>query len=87
MHVSLADSLFAKELTICTSPETILIQIKYFFHVFHVSLILLSTDLMYSCVPGDQEGPLFSDLRKSFWWWFYVQVGILQFVSWIQICI
>ncbi len=66
MHVSLANSLFAEESTMCTSPETILIQIEYFFHVFHVSLILLSTDLMYSRVPGDQEGPLFFRLKKIF---------------------
>jgi hypothetical protein len=42
--------------TICTSPETVLIQIVYFFScVLHV----LSTDSRYSRLPGDQAGPIF----------------------------
>jgi hypothetical protein len=42
-------------------------------------LHVLSTDLTYFRIPGDQGGPLFFKL-KIFWWSFYV-------VSWIQICI
>ena len=29
-----------------------------FFHVFCMYSVLLSTDLTYSCVPGDQGGPI-----------------------------
>jgi hypothetical protein len=48
--------------TIWTLPETVLIQIIYFFHVFCVYSVLLSTDLTYSRIPGDQEGPIFFDM-------------------------
>ncbi len=48
-----------------------------FSHVFRMSVVLLSTDLAYSCLPGDQGGPIFSDLRKDFFrQLFYVQIGI-----------
>ncbi len=36
---------------------------------------LLSTDSTYSCVPGDQGGPIYL---------FYVQIGVLQFVLHVQ---
>jgi hypothetical protein len=45
--------------------------------------ILLSTDFTYSCVPGDQGGPIFLDLI-FFWQSFYVQIGVLQFVSHVR---
>ncbi len=45
--------------TICTLPETILIQIVYFFHVFCVSLVLILLD---PHVSGVQGGAIFSDL-------------------------
>ncbi len=53
--------------TICTSPETITIQIVYiFFHLFCVSLVPHSTDLMHSHIPGDQEGPILFRLMIFF---------------------
>jgi hypothetical protein len=55
--------------------------------VFRVYSVLLSTDFMYSRIPGDQGGPTFFRLQIFFWRLFYIQNGILQFVSWIQICI
>ncbi len=37
-----------------------IIQIVYlFFHVCPMYSVLLSTDSTYSCVPGDQGGPVF----------------------------
>jgi hypothetical protein len=67
--------------TICTLPGAILIQIVYlFFCVFHVYSVLLSTDFTYSRVPGNQGGPMF--FRQEFFLQsFYVQIGLLQFVS------
>jgi hypothetical protein len=45
-----------------------IIQIGYnFFHVFSVKMGFLSTDSKYSCIPGDQEGLIFSDFRIFFW--------------------
>jgi hypothetical protein len=56
-----------KRSTLCTLPETELIQIVYlFFHVFCDSLVLLSTDLTYSRIPGDQGGPIFFRLKDIF---------------------
>ncbi len=61
------------------------IQIVYFFHVFCMYSVLPSTDLAYSRVPGDQGGT-FLFKQDFFWWSFYIQIGIVQFVSWIQTC-
>jgi hypothetical protein len=65
--------------TICTSPETVFIQIVYFFHVFCIYSVLPSTDLTYFCVPGDQGGPTFLD-SSFFLRLFHVQIGIMRFV-------
>ncbi len=64
-------------LTICTLPETVLMQIVYFFHVFCRSLVLI---LPVPRVPGVQRGSIFFRLKEFFWWSFYVQIGLLQFV-------
>ncbi len=72
-------------LTICTSPKI----------AYNTNCILLKTcvlrvlitDLTYSHVPGDQGGTPFFRLMIIFCQSFCVQIGILQFVSWIQICI
>jgi hypothetical protein len=45
---------------------------------------LLSTDSTYSRVPGDKGGPTSYRLRIFFWHSFYVQIGVLQFVSRVQ---
>jgi hypothetical protein len=74
--------------TIRTLSETVLIQIVYlFFHVLCMSLVHVSTDLTYSRVPQDQGGAIFLRLMDFFRWSFYVQIGIIQFVYWIEICI
>jgi hypothetical protein len=44
---------------------------------------LLSTDSMYSRIPGDQGGPFFSD-KDFLWRSLYVQIGVLQFVLPVQ---
>ncbi len=57
-------------LTICTLPETVIIQREYklytFFHVFLMYSVHLSTDFTYSHVPGDQGGPIFIRLMNFF---------------------
>ncbi len=45
---------------------------------------LLSTDSMYSHVPGDKGGSIFFRLRIFFWRSFYVQIDVLHFVSRVQ---
>jgi hypothetical protein len=45
---------------------------------------LLSTDSMYSRIPEDKGGPFFYRLKNIFWRSFYVQIGVLQFVSHVQ---
>ncbi len=74
--------------TICTLSGTLLIQMyTYFFFVFCLLSELLSTDFTYPRVPGIMGDQFFSEWR-FFWRLFYnVQIGTLQFVSWIQICI
>jgi hypothetical protein len=49
---------------ICTLPEIVYNTNRI--HFFCVSSVLLGTDLTYSHVPGDQGGPIFSDLRFFF---------------------
>ncbi len=44
---------------------------------------LLSTDSMHSRVPGDKGGPIFYK-QDFFRHSFYVQCGVLQFVSRVQ---
>jgi hypothetical protein len=73
--------LYKQGLTKCTSPETILKQIVYFFHVFCLYSVLLSTDLMYSRVPVDQGGPIFFRLETSF------LAGVLRTNWYATICI
>jgi hypothetical protein len=71
-------------LTKCTLPETVLIQIvDLFFHVFCMYSEFLSTDFIYSWVPGDQGGSFFSD-KDFFLEVIYVQIGVLQFVARVQ---
>jgi hypothetical protein len=41
---------------------------------------LLSTDSMYSRVPGDRGGKIFFRLVNFFQCLFYVQIDVLQFV-------
>jgi hypothetical protein len=45
---------------------------------------LLSADSTYSHIPGDQGGPIFLD-RNFFRHSFNVQIGVLQFVSWVKL--
>ncbi len=46
--------------------------------------VLFSTDFTYSCVPGDQ-GDLFFFIQEIFLDVVYVQIGVLQIVSCVQI--
>jgi hypothetical protein len=71
-------------LTRRTLPGIVLYKLyTYFFHVFCMYSIHLSTDIIYSCIPGGQGGPFF--FRHDFFWrLFYVQIGVLQFVSRVQ---
>jgi hypothetical protein len=48
-------------------------------------LFLLSTDSMYSRIPGGKGGSIFLRLKIFFWRLFYVQIGVLQFVSRVQL--
>jgi hypothetical protein len=41
---------------------------------------------MYFCIPGDQGGLIFLNLRNFSWHLFYVQIGVLQFVSHVPTC-
>jgi hypothetical protein len=45
---------------------------------------LLITDSRYSHVPGDKGGPFFFRLQNFFRCSFYVQIGVLHFVSRVQ---
>ncbi len=48
--------------------------------LYGIDFSLLSTDSMYSCVPGDQGGLIVFGLQDFFRRSFYIQIGILQFV-------
>ena len=80
--------------------EIVLIQIAYYAkHVFCMSLVLINVFpctlneyrvslVLIQCIPmylGIKGDPFFQ--TKFFWRPFYVQIGIQQFVSWIQISI
>ncbi len=47
-------------------------------------MILFITISTYFCVPGDKGGPIFFRLQNYFRRSFYVQIGVLQFVSRVQ---
>jgi hypothetical protein len=65
-----------------TLPGIILIQIVYFFHLFYRSLVL---NLPVPSVAGVKGESFFFRLKEFFWRLFYVQIGILQYVSRFQI--
>jgi hypothetical protein len=53
--------------------------------VFRGSIFcLFSTDSTYSHVPGDKGGPFCFRLKNFCWCSFYIQIGVLQFVSCVQ---
>jgi hypothetical protein len=56
-----------KGLTKRILPGIILYKLyTYFFRVFRMYSVLLSTDFMYSRIPGDQGGPIFFRLKDFF---------------------
>ncbi len=69
-----------------TLPGIVLYKLyTNFFHVFCVNSVLLSIDFTYFPVPGDQGGPIFFRQNIFFWWAFYVQIGVLQFLLRVRV--